>query len=120
MLLSEISGTEVLDFAEYIENESDIPKKFIPMFQEMGDKLFKKGWTFKGRFRTFTLENPPIDEVDKILILLPEPSWLKSKKGRVRIKFYHDGMIYTDSESVSEINLDVDAVLKKIHQDMRY
>jgi hypothetical protein len=120
MLLAEISGTEVLDFAEYLENESGIPKKFIPMFQEMGDKLFKKGWTFKGRFRTFTLENPPIDEIDKILILLPEPSWLKSKMGLVRVKFYHDGMIYSDAASVSEINLDVDAVLRKILQDMRY
>ena len=120
MLLSEISGTEVLDFAEYLETESNIPKKFIPMFQEMGDKLFKKGWTFKGHVHTFILENPLIDKVDKILILLPDANWPKSKMGRVRIKFYHDGMIYSDSEAVSEINLDIDAVLKKIHQDMSY
>jgi len=44
MKLHEIKGSEVMDFADFIQGSQWIPKKHREAFEKLGNALFKKGF----------------------------------------------------------------------------
>jgi hypothetical protein len=79
MKLYEITrGEQVMSFSEYLHDPAlGIQKKLIPLYEKLGDMLFKDGWDWgHGEFvkRPFTITYP----------LKP---WKKAAKCMVRIRY---------------------------------
>jgi len=45
MLLAEIKGKDLMDFADYLQTSQWVAKKAIPGFEKLGTDLFKKGFS---------------------------------------------------------------------------
>lgn len=81
MKLNEIvsgRGEQVLAFSEYINNPAlGIQKKLIPLYEQLGDMLFKDGWGWND---AEFVKRP-------FIIAYPRAVWKKAAKCMVRIHY---------------------------------
>lgn len=118
MLLVEISGSQVLEFNDYITTKSGIPPKLIPVFQQLATLLFKEGWRFSER--GFILGDGMLSEPGDgaMIVLLPNPTWAQRQMHRVRLKRHYNGMIATDARDASQLIVDLDGELAKFVREV--
>lgn len=90
MLLAEISrGSQVMEFADYLEKRCPIPVKKRGDLQEFGALLFKDGWTFAGGDSNVDFIKGSNRE-GKFRVVMPAKHWNPPDRTKVRYFFYKE------------------------------